>query len=76
MDVCSAAGPDGMPVLHVSGLMRSTTGDVGVETGAKALLEFMKVCANGDLIPCVARCLGTAKRVFFLKNTASGVSGG
>jgi hypothetical protein len=36
MDVCTPAGPDGMPVLHVSGLMRSTTGDGGVEKGAKA----------------------------------------
>jgi hypothetical protein len=76
MDVCSAAGPDGMPVLHVSGLMRSATGDARVDTGAKALLAFMQVCANGDLTPCVARCFGTAKRVSILKNAASGFAGG
>jgi hypothetical protein len=29
MDVCAAAGPDGMPVLRVSGLMRSIAGDGG-----------------------------------------------
>jgi hypothetical protein len=76
MDVCAAAGTDGMPVLHVSGLMRSTAGDRGVEKGAKALLAFMQVCANGDLTPCVARCFGTAKHVSVLKNAASGVAGG
>jgi hypothetical protein len=76
MDVCSAAGPDGLPVLHVLGLMRSTIGDGGVDTGAKALLAFMQVCANGDLAPCVARCFGTAKHVSIIKNAASGVAGG
>jgi hypothetical protein len=76
MDVCAAAGPDGMPVLHVSGLMQSTAGDGGVEKGAKALLAFMKVCANGNLTPCVARCFGTAKHVSILKNAAIGVAGG
>jgi hypothetical protein len=63
-----------MPVLHVSGLMRSTSGDGSVEKGAKALLAFMQVRANGDLTPCVAR--GTAKHVSILKNAASGVAGG
>jgi hypothetical protein len=43
LDVCAAAGPDGMPVLHLSGLMRSTAGDGGVEKGAKALLGFLQV---------------------------------
>jgi Reverse transcriptase (RNA-dependent DNA polymerase) len=76
MDVCAAVGLDRMPVLHVSGLMRSTAGDGGVDNGAKALLALMKVCANGDLTPCVARCIGTAKNVFILKNAASGVAGG
>jgi hypothetical protein len=61
MDVCSAAGPDCMPVLDVSGLKRYTTGDAGMDTGAKALLAFMQVYANGDLTPCVARCFGTAR---------------
>jgi hypothetical protein len=35
MDVSAAAEPDGMPVLHESGLMRSTAGDGGVEKGAR-----------------------------------------
>jgi hypothetical protein len=39
--------------------MPSTTGDAGVDTGAKGLLAFMQVCANGDLTPCIARCFGT-----------------
>jgi hypothetical protein len=76
MDACAAAGPDGMPVLHVSGLMRSTSGDGGVDKGAKALLAFMHVCANGNLTLCVARCFGTAKHISILKNAASGVAGG
>jgi hypothetical protein len=76
MDVCSAAGSDGMPVLHVSRLMRSTTGDASVDTGTNALLAFMQVCSNGDLTPCVARFFGTAKHVSILKNAASGVAGG
>jgi hypothetical protein len=76
MDVWAAAGPDGIPVLHVSGLMQSTAGDGGVKKGAKALLAFMPVCANGDLTPCVARCFGTAKHVSILKNAAIGVAGG
>jgi hypothetical protein len=42
----------------------------------EALLAFMKVCANGDLTPCVARCFGTAKHVSFLKNAAGSVAGG
>jgi hypothetical protein len=71
MDLCAAAGPDGMLVLLVSGLMRSTAGDGGVQKGAKALLAFMQVCANGNLTPCVERCFGTAKHVSVLKNTAS-----
>jgi hypothetical protein len=74
--VCAAAGPDGMPVLHVLGLMRSTAGDGGVDKGAKALLVFKQVCANGDLTPFVARCFGTAKHVSIVKNAASGVAGG
>jgi hypothetical protein len=76
MNVCSAAGPDGMPVLHGSGLMRSTTGDAGLDTGAKALLAFMKVCGNGNLTPCVARCFDSAKHISILKNAASDVAGG
>jgi hypothetical protein len=75
MDICAAAGPDGMPVLHVSGLMWSTAGDGGVEKGVKALVAFMQGCANGDLTPCVARCFGTAKNVSIHKNAASGVAG-
>jgi hypothetical protein len=75
-DVCAAVGPDGMPVLHESGLMRSTAGDGGVDKGAKVLLDFMQVCANGDLTLCVARCFGTAKHVSSLKNAARGVTGG
>jgi hypothetical protein len=76
MDACAAAGPDGMPVLHVSGLMWSTSGDGGVDKGAKALLAFMHVCANGNLTLCVAHCLRTAKHISILKNAASGVAGG
>jgi hypothetical protein len=75
MEVFSAAGLDGMPVLHVSGLMRSTAGDAGVDTSAKARLMFMQICENGDLTR-VALCLGAAKHVFILKNAASGVAGG
>jgi hypothetical protein len=76
MDVCAAAGPDGMPVLHVSGLIRSTAGNGSVDKSSKALLDFMQVYTKGDLTPCVARCLGTAKHVSNLKNAASGVAGG
>jgi hypothetical protein len=76
MDVCAAAGPDGMPVLHVSGLMRSTAGNRGVDNGAKALLAFMQICANGYITPCVARRFGTAKHISILENEASGVAGG
>jgi hypothetical protein len=36
----------------------------------------MKLCANGGLIPCVARCFSTAKHVSILKNAAIGVAGG
>jgi hypothetical protein len=53
-----------------------TAGDGGVDKRANALLAFMQFCANGDLIPCVARCFGTAKHVFIVKNAASGVTGG
>jgi hypothetical protein len=43
MEVCSAAGPDNVPVLHVSGLMRSTTGDAGV-TRSRRL--FWRLCKS------------------------------
>jgi hypothetical protein len=75
LDVCTAAGQDSMPVLHVSGLMRDTAGDGGADKGSKVLLTFMQVCANDDLTPCIARCFGTAKYVSILKNAASGVAG-
>jgi hypothetical protein len=42
MDVCSAAGPDNMPVLHVSGLMRSTTGDAGVTRSRRLFWRLWK----------------------------------
>jgi hypothetical protein len=76
MNACAAAGTDGAPVLHVSGVMRSTAGDGGVENGAKALLASMQVCANGGITPCVAHCFFTAKLVPILKNAASDVAGG
>jgi hypothetical protein len=56
--------------------MRFTAGDRGVDKGAKDLLAFMQIYANGGLTPCVAHCFGTAKHVFILKNAASGVAGG
>jgi hypothetical protein len=64
MGVCSAAGPD-LPVPHASGLVRSTVRDAGGDTGAKAHLPFMQVCANGDLTTCVARYCGTIKHVSY-----------
>jgi hypothetical protein len=65
-----------MPMLLVSGLMRSTAEDGGEGKDAKTLLTFMQVYANGDLTPCVARCFGMASHVSIVKNAASGVAGG
>jgi hypothetical protein len=38
IDVCAGTGSEGMSVLHLLGLVRSTTGYGGVEKGLKAFL--------------------------------------